>query len=111
MESAVGRHCNFTPLKLFSLHDLSSEIGRALPRKVGGFKDGQGWIRIICLIALASAEISVVTISMVTTCARAPVPDWTEAEGPRRQTEKQLEEGSCVEKERELLQCPELQAN
>ena len=68
-------------------------------------------IRIICLIALASAEISVVTISMVTTCARAPVPDWTEAEGPRRQTEKQLEEGSCVEKERELLQCPELQAN
>ena len=48
---------------------------------------------------------------MVTTWARAPVPDWTEAEGPRRQTEKQLEEGSCVEKERELLQCPELQAN
>ena len=107
----MGRHCNFTPLKLFSLHDLSCEIGRALPRKVGGFKNGQVWIRIICLIALASAEISVVTISMVTAWARAPVPDWTEAEGPRRQSEKQLEEGSCVEKETELLQCPELQEN
>ena len=105
----MSRHCNFTPLKLFSLHDLSSEIGRALPRKVGGSKDWQGWIRIICLIALASAEIPVVTISMVTAWARALVPDWTEAEGPRRQSENQLEEGSCVEKERELHQCSELQ--
>ena len=48
---------------------------------------------------------------MVTAWARAPVPDWTEAEGPRRQSENQLEEGSCVEKERELHQCSELQEN
>lgn len=71
----MDRPCNLTPLMLFSLQGLSGKIGRALPRKVGGSKDGQVSIRNICLTPLASAETSEVTISMVTTQARAQVLD------------------------------------